>query len=57
LERIIYERDKLKKRQQPEVTWIFVYDLLHPKEKYSDLLQMFTDNHLELKMKYGYYNF
>jgi hypothetical protein len=29
---------------------------LHPKEKYSDIFQMFTDNHLELKVKYGYYN-
>jgi hypothetical protein len=27
------------------------------KEKYLDLLQMFTDNHMELKIKYGYYNF
>jgi hypothetical protein len=26
------------------------------KEKYSDLLQMFTDNHMELKIKCGYYN-
>jgi hypothetical protein len=27
------------------------------KEKYSDLFQMFTDNHMEVKVKYGYYNF
>jgi hypothetical protein len=33
-----------------------VYDGLD-KEKYSDLLQMFTDNHMELKIKYEYYNF
>jgi hypothetical protein len=33
-----------------------VYDPLE-KEKYSDLLQMFTDNHMELKVKYGYFNF
>jgi muramidase (phage lysozyme) len=25
-------------------------------EKYSDLLQMCTDNHMELKIKNGYYN-
>jgi hypothetical protein len=30
---------------------------LHPKEKYSGVLQMFTDNNLELKVKYGYNNF
>jgi hypothetical protein len=34
-----------------------VYDNLHTNENYSNLLQMFTDNHLELKIKYGYYNF
>jgi hypothetical protein len=34
-----------------------IYDNLHTNEKYWDLLQMFTDNHLELKVKYGYYNF
>jgi hypothetical protein len=34
-----------------------VYDSLHPKEKYSYLIQMFTDNHMEIKVKYGYYNF
>jgi hypothetical protein len=34
-----------------------VYDNLHTNEKYSDLLQKLTDNHLELKVKYGYYNF
>jgi hypothetical protein len=32
-----------------------VYDGLD-KEKYSDLLQMCTDNHMELKIKYKYYN-
>jgi hypothetical protein len=94
LERIVYERDRFKKRPVPEVTWIFgrsdageiewvdnyidsyddmhkygnyylgltadknvVYDPLLPNEKYSDLIQMFTDNHMELKVKYGYYNF
>jgi hypothetical protein len=94
LERIVYERGRLKKRPVPEVTWIFgpsnvgeiewvdkylnsydtmdkvgnyylgltgdkniVYDPLLPNEKYSDLLQMFTDNHMELKVKYGYYNY
>jgi hypothetical protein len=34
-----------------------VYDPLLPNEKYSDLIQMFTDNHMELKVKCGYYNF
>jgi hypothetical protein len=34
-----------------------VYYPLCPKQKYSDLLQKFTDNNLELKDKYGYYNF
>jgi hypothetical protein len=34
-----------------------VYHPLLPNEKYSNLLQMFTDNHLDLKAKYGYYNF
>jgi hypothetical protein len=34
-----------------------VYDNLYTNEKYSNLLQMFTDNHLELKVKYGFYNF
>jgi hypothetical protein len=34
-----------------------ICDNLHANEKYSDLLQMFTDNHLELKVKYGFYNF
>jgi hypothetical protein len=33
-----------------------MYNHLHTNEKYSDLLQMFTDNHLELKVKYTYYN-
>jgi hypothetical protein len=36
---------------------IIVYNNLHTNEKYSDRLQIFTDNHLELKVKYGYYNF
>jgi hypothetical protein len=30
---------------------------LHMNEKYSDLLQMFTDNLLELEVKYRFYNF
>jgi hypothetical protein len=34
-----------------------VYNPLLTNEKYSDLIQMFTDNHMELKVKYGYYNF
>jgi hypothetical protein len=34
-----------------------VYDNLHTSQKYSDLLQMFTDNYLELKVKCGYYYF
>jgi hypothetical protein len=92
LERIVYERDRLKKRPQLEITWIFgplglgeiewvdkyinsyynmhkvgnyylgltgdkniVYNPPYPKEKYSDLLQILTDNNLELKVKYGYY--
>jgi hypothetical protein len=93
LERIVYERDRLKKIPVREVTWIYgpygmgeiewadkylgsydtfrkvgnyylgpteynknlVYDSLD-KEKYSDVLQMCTDNHMELKIKYGYYN-
>jgi hypothetical protein len=91
LERIVYERDRFKKRSQQEITWLFgpsgtgqiewaeeylksydtmhkvcnyylgltadksiVYYPLHLKEKYSDLVQMFADNHLELKVKYGY---
>jgi hypothetical protein len=33
------------------------YDHLHEKEKYSDLVHIFTDNYLELKVKYWYYNF
>jgi hypothetical protein len=94
LERIVYERDRLKKRPLPEVTWIYgptgmgeiewadkylgLYDTFYKvgnyyldptdynknlvyegleNEKYSDLLQIFTDNHMELKVKYGYYNF
>jgi hypothetical protein len=94
LERIVYERDRLKKRPMPEVNWIFgpsnpgeiewvdkyihlydtmdnfcnyylgltgdkniVYNPLLPNEKYSDPIQMFTDNYMELKVKYGYYNF
>jgi hypothetical protein len=94
LERIVYERDRLKKRPLLEITWIYgpsgmgeiewveknidSYDnfykvgnyylgltknnknlVYYPleKEKYSDLLQMFTDNHMEHKVKYGYYNF
>jgi hypothetical protein len=94
LERIVYERDRLKKRPVLEVTWIYgpygmkemewadkylcSYDVfdkvgnyyLGPtdnnknlecnplrNEKYSDVLQMCTDNHMELKIKYGYYNF
>jgi hypothetical protein len=78
LERIVYKRDKLKKRTKLENTLLFrtpgqgqmewvdkylnSYNTMHkvgnyPKEKYSHLLQMFTDNHLELKVKYRYYNF
>jgi hypothetical protein len=94
LERIVYKRDRLKKRPVPEVTWIYgpdgmgeiewadeylssydVFDkvgnyylgpteynknLIHnplQNEKYSDLLQMCTDNHMELKVKYEYNNF
>jgi hypothetical protein len=34
-----------------------VYDFLPNNEKYSDILQMFTKIHLELKVKYGFYNF
>jgi hypothetical protein len=34
-----------------------VYDPLLPNDKYSNLVQMFTDNHLELKVKYRHYNF
>jgi hypothetical protein len=34
-----------------------LYTTLFKKEKYSDLLQMFADNHMELKVKYGFYNF
>jgi hypothetical protein len=34
-----------------------VYNPLLTNEKYSDLNQMFTDNHMELKVNYGYYNF
>jgi hypothetical protein len=34
-----------------------VYYNLHTNEKYSDLIQMCTDNHMELKVKYGRYNF
>jgi hypothetical protein len=34
-----------------------VYDNLQTNEKYSNLLQMFTDINLELKVKYWYYNF
>jgi hypothetical protein len=34
-----------------------LYDNLHNNEKYLDLLQIFTDNHVELKVKYTYYNF
>jgi hypothetical protein len=93
LERIVYERNRLKKRPLQEVTWIYgpygmgemeladkylrSYDTFYKvgnyylglkkynknlvyypleNEKYSDLLQMFTDNHMELKIKYGYYN-
>jgi hypothetical protein len=33
------------------------YVNLHINEKYLDLLQMFTDNNLEFKVKYEYYNF
>jgi hypothetical protein len=94
LERIVYERDRLKKRLVLEVSWIcgplnkgeiqwvdnnidsyeeiykvgnffldltgdknVVYNPLLTNEKYSDLIQMCTDNHMELKVKYGYYNF
>jgi hypothetical protein len=34
-----------------------VYDNFHTNEKYSDLLQMFTDNDLKLMVKYRYCNF
>jgi hypothetical protein len=34
-----------------------VYNPLLTNEKYSDLIQMFTDNRMELKVKYCYYNF
>jgi hypothetical protein len=34
-----------------------VFDRLLTKDKYSDLLQTFTNNNLELKVKYGYCNF
>jgi arylsulfatase A-like enzyme len=89
LERIVYERDRLKKRPVREVTWIYspygmgeiewadkylgsydtfrkvgnyylgiteynknlIYNPLQ-NEKYSDVLQMFTDNDMELKIKY-----
>jgi hypothetical protein len=34
-----------------------MYNHLHTNEKYSVLLQMFTDSHLELKVKYEDYNF
>jgi hypothetical protein len=34
-----------------------IYINLHTNEKYSDLLQIFTDNVLELKVMYGFYNF
>jgi hypothetical protein len=94
LERIVYERDTLKKIPVPEVIWIYgplnkgeiqwvdnyidsydemhkvgnyclglsgdknvVYNPLLTNEKHSDLIQMFTDNHMELKVKYSYYNF
>jgi hypothetical protein len=94
LERIVYERDRLKKRPVLEVTWLFgpsnagkiervdkyidsydtmnkfgnyymgltgdkniIYNPLLTNEKYSDLIQIFTDNYMELKVKYGYYNF
>jgi hypothetical protein len=94
LERIVNQRDRLKKRPVPEVTWIYdpsgvgeiklvdkfidSHDIMHkvsnyylgltgdknivheplcPKEKYSDILQMFTDKRLQLNIKYGYYNF
>jgi hypothetical protein len=93
LERIVCERDRLKKRPVREVTGIYrpycieemewadkylgTYDTFDKdgnyylglkeynnnlvyyleNEKYSDLLQMFTDNHMELKVKYGFYNF
>jgi hypothetical protein len=33
------------------------YNPLLTNEKYSDLIQMCTDNHMELKVKYGYYKF
>jgi GTP cyclohydrolase III len=31
-----------------------LYNPLLTNEKYSDLIQMFTDNRVELKVKYGY---
>jgi hypothetical protein len=34
-----------------------VYNPLLANEKFSDLIQMFTNNHMELKVKYVYYNF
>jgi hypothetical protein len=34
-----------------------VYDNLHTNEKYSNILQMFRNNHLELRVKYAYFNF
>jgi hypothetical protein len=36
---------------------IIVYNNLHTNEMYLDLFQMFTDNHLQLKEKYVFYNF
>jgi hypothetical protein len=87
LERIVYERDRLKKRPVPEVIWIYgplnkgeiqwvdnyidsydemhkvgnyylgltgdknvVYNPLLTNEKYSDLIQMCTDNHMEVRI-------
>jgi hypothetical protein len=34
-----------------------IYDNFHTNEKYSDILQIFTDNHVQLKVKYNFYNF
>jgi hypothetical protein len=64
LERILYERDRLKKRAVPEVTWIFGPSNAGEIEwvdKYIDLYDMMYKfgnyYHIELKVKYRYYNF
>jgi hypothetical protein len=62
----MHERKRIKKRVKPEVVNYYlgvtgdkniIYDNLHTNEKYSDLLQMFTDNLMEFMVKYVYYNF